>query len=112
MSERIGYVEYHDDRIEIHGNADGYPRMTGVIPAPDINTPSEEEREKQFKRVCDDLYLQGYFIVSKRRVRNTTFDRQGQKTTLKIVYRPCKTENEIMQVKDEIQRVVNERVGL
>lgn len=108
MSERYGYVEYHDNCIEIHGNAEGYPRMTGVIPAPDINTSSEEEREKRFKGACDNLYLQGYFIVSKRRIRNTAFDRPGQKTSLKIVYRPCKKGKEIVQVKGEIQRIIDE----
>jgi len=109
MSVRHGYVEYHDDYMKISGNVDGSPRMTGLLPSPDCNTQSEEEREQRHKDACDALYLQGYFIVSKRRIRNPTFDKPGQKTTLKVIYRPCKNEGEILQVKKEIQRILDEK---
>jgi hypothetical protein len=73
----------------------GMPELTGVIPAPDLNTKSEEERLEKFDKVCEQLLLKGYFIKSKWRIRNKAFDKPGQKTTLKIVYRPCKTEDEM-----------------
>jgi hypothetical protein len=90
------YCKYHDDgTIEIFGNKEGYPRITGVIPAPDINHSSEEERQKTHAGACNQIALQGYIITSKRLIRNTAFDKPGQTTTLKITYRPCKNEDEI-----------------
>lgn len=56
---------------------------------------------------CNGLYLRGFFIVSKRRIRNDAFDNPGQKTTLKITYRPCKNKSETKEVHAEIKRIIN-----
>jgi hypothetical protein len=101
------FVTVHDDgTIEIFGNPEGMPEITGVVPAPDVNTRSEKERQKRFKGACDQITLQGYYIKSKRLIRNKVFDDPGQKTTLKIVYRPCKNETEIRGVYSEFQKVL------
>lgn len=93
------FAKYYDDgSIEVFGNEEGYPRFSGVIPAPDLNTPSEEERQKIFDRACAGITTQGYFFVKKQRVRNTAFDRKDQKTTLSVRYRACKNKKEIEEV--------------
>ena len=95
------FAKYYDDGtiIEIFGNKEGLPAITGTIPAPDINTSSEEERQKRFDQVCAGITLQGYFFTRKQRIRNIAFDKPGQKTTLSIRYRPCKNEKEIKEVR-------------
>ena len=104
------FAKYHDDgTIEIFGNPEGYPRFSGAIPAPDINTASEEERQKRFDEACDALTLQGYFFVKKQRIRNTAFDKPGQKTTLSVSYRACKNENEIKEVRDLILEIIQKK---
>ena len=93
------FAKYYDDgTIEIFGNEEGLPAISGTIPAPDINTSSEEERQKRFDQVCAGISLQGYFFTKKQRIRNIAFDKPGQKTTLSIRYRPCKNEKEIKEV--------------
>jgi hypothetical protein len=105
------FVSVHDDgTIEIFGNPDGMPEITGVVPAPDVNTRSEKERQKRFDEACDQITLQGYVIKSKRLIRNKVFDDPGQKTTLKIVYRPCKNKSEIRKVYSEFQKVLCKRL--
>jgi len=105
--KKLDYVTYYDDgSMEISGNEDGMPVIEGVLPAPDVNTASEEEREKRHREGMDSLILNGYFIESARRVRNKAFDKPGQKTTLKVRYRPCKNEGEIRVVKEKIARIL------
>ena len=100
------YVTMHDDgSVEIFGTKDGLLEITGVVPAPDVNTKSEKERLKRFEEACDQITLQGYLIKSKRLIRNKTFDDPGQKTTLQIVYRTCRTKAEIRKVHAEWQKV-------
>lgn len=108
MSEVIKefkFVKYYEDGFEVFGNKEGSPRITAVIPAPDINHATEEERQKTHTEACNGVTLQGYLITSKRLIRNTAFDKKGQKTTLKIVYRPCKNKEEIKQVAAEIRKI-------
>lgn len=108
--KKLEYVTYYDDGyMEIFGNEDGMPVIEGVLPAPDVNTSSEEERERRHQEGIDGLILNGYFIESARRVRNKTFDGPGQKTTLKVRYRPCKNEGEIRVVKDKITRILRQK---
>ena len=102
------YMTMHDDgSVEIFGTKDGVLEITGVVPAPDVNTKSEKERLKRFEEACDQITLQGYLIKSKKRIRNKTFDDPGQQTTLKIVYRTCRNKAEIRKVHAEWQRVWN-----
>src|SRR5512133_2561641 len=77
-SNGLVFVKYHDDgTIEIFGNKNGYPRHNGVVPAPDINHASEEERLETFRKATDTITLQGYLITSERRIRNTAFDKRN-----------------------------------
>jgi len=56
---RLGYAEYSEDgSITICGDKDGYPRFTGVIPAPDVNTKTPEIRlERHKKYVTKSFYM-------------------------------------------------------
>ncbi|MFA5715808.1 MAG: hypothetical protein WC998_08705 [Candidatus Paceibacterota bacterium] len=101
------FAKYYDDgTIEIFGNKEGLPAISGTIPAPDINTPSEEERQKRFDQVCANITLQGYFFTKKQRIRNIAFDKPSQKTTLSVRYRACKNEKEIKEVHDLIVEIL------
>lgn len=109
--KKLDYVTYYSDgSIEVFGNEDGMPIIGAVLPAPDVNTASEEEREARHREGMDSLLLNGYFIESARRIRNRTFDGPGQKTTLEVKYRPCKNEGEIRVVKDKIARILWRKV--
>jgi hypothetical protein len=109
--KKLDYVTYYSDgSIEVFGNEDGMPVIGAVLPAPDVNTASEEERERRHREGIDSLLLNGYFIESARRIRNRAFDGPGQKTTLEVKYRPCKTEGEIRVVKDKIARILWRKV--
>jgi len=103
------FCKYHDNgTIEIFGNKEGYPRISGVIPAPDCNHLTEVKRQKTHNDACNQITLQGYLITSKRLIRNIAFDKPNQKTTLSIRYRPCKNENEIRRVYLMIKDILNE----
>lgn len=101
---RLGYAEYSvpDGLITIFGNVDGYPRFTGVIPAPDVNTKTPEIRLKRHAAACDDIILHGYYIISKRLIRNSVFDCPDQKTTMEVSYRVCKNDRECKIVNEQI----------
>lgn len=97
---------YSDGSIEVFGNEEGYPRIKGVIPAPDINHSSEEEREQTHNATCNAITLQGYLITYRKRIRNMAFDSPAQKTTLSIRYRPCRNKEEIQQVYSKIRELI------
>ena len=99
------FCRYTEDGFEIFGNKEGLPKITAVVPAPDVNHKTEEDRQKTHTDACNGITLQGYFIVSKRLIRNEAFDKKGQKTTLKIIYRPCKTPKEMAEVRDSIMQI-------
>ncbi len=103
------FCRYYEDGIEVFGNKEGLPRITAVVPAPDVNHKTEEDRQKTHNEACNGLTLQGYYIVSKRLIRNEAFDKKGQKTTLKLIYRPCKTPEEVMEVRDSIMQILGYR---
>ena len=93
---------YADGTIEVFGNESGTPRITGVMPAPDVNTKDGIERERRYTEAITGITLQGYFIESQKFIKNKAFDKKGQKTTLEIVYRPCTNKSEIEQVYKKI----------
>lgn len=98
---------YRDGTIEIYGNESESPRITAVCPAPDINTKDGEERQKRYDKACTGIILQGYLITEKKLIHNKAFDKKGQKTTLKIVYHPCKNKEEIQMIHAEILKLIN-----
>ncbi len=106
--KRLAFAEYSADikTFEIFGNKEGLPKIKGVIPAPDINHTSEEEREKTFKKVLDNITIEGFYIIKTQRIRNMAFDKKRQKTTLSVEYRPCKNEEEIKLVAERIRKIL------
>lgn len=108
--KKLDYVTYYDNgMIEVFGNQDGTPLIGAVLPAPDVNTTSEGERQKRHQEGLESLILHGYFILSQRRVRNKVFDRVGQQTTLSVKYRPCMNEDEIKVTYKKIQGILLDR---
>ena len=79
-----------------------------IIPAPFM---SEIERQERVKKAIDSKYLEGYFVEIKGRVRNKAFDKKGEKTTIKIVYRPCRSEDEAKFVISKVQELINKERG-
>lgn len=103
MIREFSYCKYHDDgTIEVFGNDEGYPRYTGVCPAPDVNTKDGVERQKRYDEAINGITLQGYFITDQKLIKNAVFDKKGQKTTLEIKYRPCMNKSEIELVYSKI----------
>lgn len=106
---KLDYAEYRDDgTITIRGNPDGYPQITGVVPAPDISY-SPDGREIWHNGAKDNLILRGYLIVSWRLINNEAFDGPEQKTTLEVTYRPCQNKKEMAQVSESIKRILRDR---
>lgn len=101
--KKADYVTYYKDgQFEISVHPEGLPRIEGVIPAPDVWMSSEEKRVEFFDTSVMKIYLSGWYVVSQRRIRNTAFDKKGQKTTMKVIVRPCKTKKEAEFVRDKI----------
>lgn len=96
--------------IEIYGNKDETPTITAVVPAPSLNCKDESERQKRFDDAIENLILEGQFITSMKRIKNQAFDLDGEKTTLQIVYRPCKNEDEIKAIYDKIRAIMDKRI--
>ena len=110
MIKECPFCKYYDSGIiEVFGNKEGYPRYTGVCPAPDVNT-KPEDRQKRYDDAINGITLQGYLITYQKFIRNTAFDKKGQKTTLKIKYRPCKNRTEINQVYSKICKILDRNV--
>lgn len=105
INKEFKFCRYTEEGFEIFGNKEGLPRITAVVPAPDVNHKTEADRQKTHTEAVNGLTLQGYYIVSKRLIRNEAFDKKGQKTTLKIIYRPCKTPEEMKEVRDSIMQI-------
>ena len=103
----FSFAHYHDDgTIEIFGNEDGFPIITAVCPAPDVNTKTGGERQKLFDEAMNGITLQGYFITEQKMIKNIAFDRPGQKTTLQVKYRACRNKSEIESVHRKIIKIL------
>jgi hypothetical protein len=104
------FLTLHDDgTVEIFGNREGLPEITGVVPAPDVNTKSEQDRRKQHNDALEQIILMGYYIKSTKLIRNEAFDDPGQRTTLQIVYRPCKNEEETNELFKKFQKIMDRK---
>lgn len=101
------FITIHEDGVvEAFGNKEGSPQITAVIPAPDVNTIDEKERQRRYEHGCDGVILDGFLIISKKMIRNKSFDDPGQTTTMEIVYRPAKTKAELKTVADNFREVL------
>jgi len=111
VTKEFRYAKYYEDgSVEIFGSKEGYPRIMGVVPAPDINTKSEEEREAVHTEACDNITLEGYLITAKKRIRNQAFDKKDQKTTLQIQYRPAMNEEEVNEIHRRITEIIKKHL--
>ena len=104
-------MKYTSEGFEVFGNPEGCPRISAVVPAPDINHISEEARKKTHQDAIDAVILNGYLITKCVRVRNEAFDKKGQKTTLSVSYRPCRNKSEIENVAESIRTILKRRAS-
>lgn len=106
-------IYYEDGTVEIFGDKSGLPEFNTLVPAPHCDEP---ERQRRYRKAIEQITLQGYMILETKRVRNDAFDKKDQKTSLKIVARACKTEDEIKAVHENIMEIINkgalEQVGV
>ena len=93
--ERSCYLRAVGQELEVLIVPEGLPRFNAVCPAPFC---PDEEREQRFEEARRALILDGYHIVRETRVRNAAFDKKGEQTTMKLVYRPCKDQAEAQWV--------------
>jgi hypothetical protein len=104
----LDFAEYYPDgTISVKWNPENSLEYEGVIPSPDVNTKSEEERKKRHSETLKNITLRGYFTESTQRIHNEAFDKKNQKTTLKVKYRSCRTEKEAAIVMEKIKRELN-----
>lgn len=101
-------IRVKDGNLEIGYNKSGLPRYIGLISAPMM---TEEERQRRVQEAIDEIYRQGFFIVSQKRVSNTAFDEKGEATTTKIVYRMPKTEDEARAVMVSLREAAERKLG-
>ena len=82
---------------------DGLPRLTSLLPAPMVD---EAGRAAMVERARQAAALDGYHVVSCRRVRNPAFDTRGEKTTTRFVVRPCRDKREAAAVAAQIGAIL------
>lgn len=101
---RIGMVEYSEDcrTFTVHGNDAGLPQYDGIIPAP---YKSEAEREAIWNEACASIIAHGFLLLSARPCRNEVCDKKGERTSLRVKYRACRTEEEMREVGEKIKLI-------
>lgn len=85
------FVTYHDDGTFDIGIRCDDAQMLHEVPAPMM---SEIERQELIQKFRDNMAIHGYWIESEWRVRNSVFDKRGEKTTTEFTVRPCRTKDE------------------
>lgn len=85
----------------------------GMMAWADIPCPmmTEIQREEKVQKALNGLYLHGYFVEILGRRRNPVFDKKGEKSTTKIMFRPPKNEDEARFILDKIEKLLTERYG-
>lgn len=92
-----------DGDFEVAIVPDGLPRLTSLLPAPMMD---EVRRAALVERARRAAILDGYHIVSRRRVHNPAFDGRGEKTTTRFVVRPCRDKREAAAVAEQIGTII------
>lgn len=95
-----------DGSGEITINKYGLPAAECLIPGLDL---SLTEREEQLEKAKEGAWLRGLFVDNIRRVRNTVFDKKGQKTSIKMCIRMCKNREEAEFVLGKVKKIVQNK---
>jgi len=77
-----------------------------VIPCPGC---SEIEIQDKIKmgRLC--LYSKGFIVTEERRIRNSVFDKRGEKTSTRLAWRSIKNKGEAKFIGRELENYIRER---
>ena len=97
-----------DGSVEVLVIPDGLPRLTSLLPAPIMD---ETRRLSLIERAHRSAILDGYHIVSERRIRNPVFDGPGEKTTTSFVVRPCRNKKEAAAAVEQIRLALIDVAG-
>lgn len=100
---KIGNADYTGNELILHGNPNGLPSVVGIIPCP---FGDELERGIVFDKHLKAIIIRGYVILETKRVKNQAFDKNNNKTSLRVKYRSCKNAEEIHQVAKEISIIL------
>lgn len=96
-------AEIDDEGCLVIAVVPGGPLMVTLTPTPWM---TEAERQSRFELARKGVYYNGMFIESEKRVRNPLSDKKGEKTTLEMTIRPCRTKDEAGFVAARIMEAV------
>ena len=77
-------------------------RGDSIIPAPMM---SETERQKVVERHRIGAWANGCIIEKEWRVRNSVFDKKGEKSTTMMRVRPARTQDEVEFIISKLKEV-------
>ena len=105
MSEenKSEFVLNSDGSVEIPIQKDGLPSAVGVYPM--INIKSSD-RLLELDDLLNSYAMRGLYIDELKWIRNTAFDKRGEKTTLQIKLRRCKNKDEAMMIAGKVKRII------
>lgn len=87
--------------------SDGLPLEEATIPAPFM---PEIDRFEMVRQRINSIYLRGFFVEDVQKVKNSVFDREGRKTSTKVLFRPCKSRDEANFVLERIKEIAERYV--
>lgn len=86
-----GFAEYDGEGVTVRIVPNGLPAVASILPGP---AKSETDREQMIEAVSRAAWSNGLWVESVVRVRNPVFDKRDEKGSVKMKFRPCKTEVE------------------
>ena len=81
---------------------------TSIIPCPNCSEIEIQDKIKK-GRLC--LYAEGFIVTEERRIRNSAFDKKGEKTSTRLVWRQIKNEDEAKFIVRELKGFANKIGG-
>jgi len=93
-----------DGSVEILISADGLPSAVGIVPT---ICYKPEVRLEKVENIIDSYALQGYWVEGWKWIKNTLFDKKGEKTTAEIRYRICKNPAEAKILVGKIRKIID-----
>ena len=97
-----------DGSVEILISADGLPSAVGIFPTIIFK---QENRLREVLNMLDSYALRGYWVDGWKWIKNQAFDRKGEKTSVEVRFRVCKTRDEALVLVERIKEIVNNLGG-
>lgn len=98
------FSEFTDQSSIVRVDPSGLPKAWSIIPAP---MKTEKERAAMIEKVRQRLWLHGAWIERESRVKNPVFDKKSEKSSTKIVWRVCQSEDEAKFVMAKIAQILH-----